>query len=97
MKTNRFIIIALLLIILGTSCEDGFLKQDPQTKLSSDQVFEKPESVQAFVYGLYYQWRANRVNRKCFYTMLGTDEVQVGEYQVRTNASLGSLSKYDGY
>ena len=84
MKTNRYIIIALLLIILGTSCEDGFLKQDPQTKLSSDQVFEKPESVQAFVYGLYYQWRANRVNRKCFYTMLGTSRRISGENECFT-------------
>ena len=86
MKTNRYIVIALLLSIFVSSCEDGFLKQDPQTSLSSEQVFEKPENVQAFVYGLYYQWRATRVNRKGFYTILGTDEAQQREYQVRTNA-----------
>ena len=35
MKTNRYIVIALLLSIFVSSCEDGFLKQDPQTSLSS--------------------------------------------------------------
>ena len=44
MKTNRYIVIALLLLIFVSSCEDGFLKQDPQTSLSSEQVFEKPAS-----------------------------------------------------
>ncbi len=97
MKTNRYIVIALLLSIFVSSCEDGFLKQDPQTSLSSEQVFEKPENVQAFVYGLYYQWRATRVNRKGFYTILGTDEAQQGEYQVRTNAMQAAFDKYDGY
>ena len=38
MKTNRYIVIALLLSIFVSSCEDGFLKQDPQTSLSSEQV-----------------------------------------------------------
>ena len=36
MKTNRYIVIALLLSIFVSSCEDGFLKQDPQTSLSSE-------------------------------------------------------------
>lgn len=53
--------------------------------------------MQAFVYGLYYQWRATRVNRKGFYTILGTDEAQQGEYQVRTNAMQAAFDKYDGY
>ena len=94
MKTNRYIVIALLLSIFVSSCEDSFLKQDPQTSLSSEQVFEKPENVQAFVYGLYYQWRATRVNRKGFYTILGTDEAQQGEYQVRTNAMQAAFDKF---
>lgn len=40
MKTNRYIVIALLLSIFVSSCEDGFLKQDPQTSLSSEQVLK---------------------------------------------------------
>lgn len=101
MKTNiNKIILSIALgalIIVSSSCEDGFLKQDPQTKLSSEQIFKNPENVQAFVYGLYYQWRATRINRKCFYTILGTDEAQQGEYQVRTNANMAAYDKYDGY
>lgn len=40
MKTNRYIVIALLLSIFVSSCEDSFLKQDPQTSLSSEQVLK---------------------------------------------------------
>lgn len=99
MKIRNIIIIAMgaMLMFLAASCEDGFLKQDPQTTLSSDQVFSKPENVQAFVYGLYYKWRDTRVNRKGFYMILGTDEAQQGEYQVRTDAMQAAFDKYDGY
>lgn len=89
-----------LIAIMSTisySCEDGFLKQDPQTQLSSEQVFETPEGIQSFVYGLYYQWRTTRVNRKGFYMMLGTDEAQQGEYQVKTTPMQAAFDKYDGY
>lgn len=79
------------------SCVDGFLQQDPQTQFSSEQVFENSENIQAFVYGLYYRWRDTRVNRKGFYTILGTDEAQQGEYQVNTDAMQAALDKYDGY
>ena len=51
MKTNRYIVIALLLSIFVSSCEDGFLKQDPQTSLSSEQVFEKPENAKLLFMG----------------------------------------------
>ena len=90
-------ILGTLTLVSLSSCEDGFLKQNPQTKLSNEQIFENPDNVQAFVYGLYYQWRATRINRKCFYTILGTDEAQQGEYQIRTNANLAAYDKYDGY
>lgn len=94
---KKYIYIIIFFTIVGFSCKDPFLEQEPQTALSSEQVFENPESVQAFVYGLYYQWRTTRVNRKGFYTMLGTDEAQQGEYQVRTEPMQAAFDRYDGY
>jgi len=34
---------------------------------------------------------------KVFFLLLGTDEVQQGEYQVRTEAQQSGLDKYDGF
>ncbi len=98
---NRIIIylttaFAFILIFLS-SCKDDFLEQNPQTSLSSEQMFTSLENVQPFLNGLYFKWRSTRVNRKGFYLMLGTDESQQGEYQVRTDAEQAGFDKYDGF
>lgn len=99
MKTTKiFIILTAFVVASGFwSCSEDFLKQDPQTSMSNDQVFESLDNVQFFLDGLYFQWRDTRVNRKGFFLMLGTDESQQGEYQLRTDAEQGGLDKYDGF
>jgi hypothetical protein len=79
------------------SCESKFLDQDPKTSLSTEQLFESLDNVQPFLNGLYIKFRSTRVNRKGFFLMLGTDESQQGEYQVRTDAEQAGLDKYDGF
>ncbi|HYX09490.1 MAG TPA: RagB/SusD family nutrient uptake outer membrane protein, partial [Bacteroidales bacterium] len=99
MNTSKNNIIGFLLfvLILMTSCNDDFLNQNPQTSLSSDQLFSSLDNVQPFLDGLYFKWRDTRVNRKGFFLMLGMDESQQGEYQVRTDPDQGGLDKYDGF
>ncbi|NMB81517.1 MAG: RagB/SusD family nutrient uptake outer membrane protein [Ignavibacteria bacterium] len=100
MKTSKIIFITILLLALGfihSGCNEDFLNQDPQTSLSDNQVFESLDNVQFFLDGLYFEWRFTRVNRRGFYLMLGTDESQQGEYQMRTEAEQGGLDKYDGF
>lgn len=80
-----------------SSCEDGFLNQDPQTSLSTEQLFSSLDNIQPFMDGLYFRWRNTRVNRKGLFTMLGTDESQQGEYQAKNDASQGGLDKYNGF
>jgi hypothetical protein len=95
---KRFTTASLAIILaLAPSCSDDFLDQDPKTALSVEQVFESLDNVQPFLNGLYFNWRSTRVNRKGFFLMLGTDESQQGEYQVRTDADQGGLDKYDGF
>lgn len=99
MNTRKIFLplILALIVAMTISCNDDFLNQDPQTSLSSEQVFSSLDNVQPFLNGLYAKWRSSRVNRKGFFLMLGTDESQQGEYQVRTDADQGGLDKYDGF
>lgn len=99
MKTNKIFTILIAIILTGSfwNCSEDFLKQDPQTSMSNDQLFESLDNVQFFLDGLFFQWRDTRVNRKGFFLMLGTDESQQGEYQMRTDAEQGGLDKYDGF
>ncbi len=96
MKTQNRIILYIL-ALLACSCQDDFLTQDPQTRFSTRQVFSSLDNVQAFNFGIYYKWRDTRVNRKAFYSMLGTDEAQLGEYQMRTEALSAAFDRFDGY
>jgi hypothetical protein len=99
MKTIKKSIIAIAIIIAASlvSCNKDFLAQNPQTALSSEQLFASIDNVQPFLNGLYFKWRSTRVNRRGFFLMLGTDESQQGEYQVRTDADQAGLDKYDGF
>lgn len=99
MKTIKKGILGVLLAVVAflTSCNKDFLNQDPQTSLSSEQLFSSLDNVQPFLNGLYFKWRSTRVNRKGFLLMLGTDESQQGEYQVRTDADQSGLDKYSGF
>lgn len=100
MKTYIILITILGGLALSTflpSCTDDFLAQDPQTSLSTEQIFADIDNIQAFLNGIYFKWRDTRINRKGFFLLLGTDEVQQGEYQVRTDAVQAGLDKYDGF
>jgi starch-binding outer membrane protein, SusD/RagB family len=99
MKTYRRSVSLLLLITIAliTSCQKDFLDQDPKTSLSTEQLFASLDNVQPFLNGLYTKFRNTRVNRKGFFLMLGTDECQQGEYQVRTDADQAGFDKYDGF
>ncbi|MBN1131846.1 MAG: RagB/SusD family nutrient uptake outer membrane protein [Bacteroidales bacterium] len=92
-----FGIVSISLLLILAACEPEFLKQDPQTSLSTEQLFESLDNVQPFLNGLYFKWRSTRVNRKGFFLMLGTDESQQGEYQVATDAPQAGLDKYNGF
>ena len=80
MKRNSLILLTLLLYsstpLLLTSCKDNFLNQEPQTQLSTEQVFASLDNVQPYLNGVYNAWREQHINRKGFYLMLGTDETQ---------------------
>jgi hypothetical protein len=78
------------------ACND-FLEENPQTSLSTEQVFANLDNIQPYLDGIYFKWKNTRVNRKAYFTLLGTDEIQQGEYQVMTDPPQAGLDKYDGF
>jgi hypothetical protein len=86
----------IVFIFLFSSCSD-FLEETPQTALSTEQVFADKNNIQPYLDGVYFKWKTTRVNRKAYFTLLGTDEIQQGEYQVSTDAPQAGLDKYDGF
>lgn len=99
MKTIKITTMGIVVaaVSLFPACGDNFLVQDPRTSLSTRQLFASIDNIQPYLDGLYFKWRDTRINRKGFFLMLGTDECQQGEYQVKTDAAQGGLDKYDGF
>ena len=89
------LVICTILALSLSSCD--FLSQEPQTSLSPEQLVLSIDNMQPYINGIYYSWRDTRINRKGFFLMLGLDETQQGEYQVRTDAQQAALDKYDGF
>ena len=95
---KRIYIISILIgLLYGLSSCSDFLFEDPKTSMSTAQIFADIDNIQPYLNGIYFKYRDTRVNRKGFFLLLGTDEVQQGEYQVRTEAQQSGLDKYDGF
>ena len=95
---KRIYIISILVgLLYGLSSCNDFLFEDPKTSMSTAQIFADIDNIQPYLNGIYFKYRDTRVNRKGFFLLLGTDEVQQGEYQVRTEAQQSGLDKYDGF
>ena len=94
-KIEKLILLCGWCLVALTGC--NFLSQEPQTSLSYEQLVVDMNNIQPYLNGIYYSWRDTRINRKGFFLMLGMDETQQGEYQVRTDAQQAALDKYDGF
>ena len=97
MKTAKTYIIMLsvaaMMVLSGCS---SFLSQEPQTALSTEQVFADLENIQPYLNGVYYCFRRTRYERTGLYVFLGLDETRQGDYQVWTEAPQASLDYYNG-
>jgi hypothetical protein len=81
-----------------TSCSD-FLERESLTTLTEEQAYEKLESVETLVQGLYRLYAADvRSGGNGMRTLLGTDECQLGQDQQISSAdrSVPGLSSHDG-
>jgi len=95
LKPLKFVMIFLTAASL-VSCSD-FLEEPPRTYQSSEQIFADLAKTQAFLDGVYFKWKQTRVNRKAFFTMLGSDEIQQGEYQCMQESYSYYQGAFDSY
>jgi len=91
-KNKIFIVIISILMLATVSCTD-FLVQDPQSSMTSSQVFDKVENIDPYILGLYKQWREVHKGRGGIY--YGTDEASLGGVQARDNSERRALDSYN--
>lgn len=87
--------VSLVGLLSLVSCA-GFLDEEPQTKLTEEEIYSDEENISLLISGLYTQWRNTKQDRGGFIFTLGTDEGKQGGQQVHENSVQASLDKYDG-
>jgi len=91
-KNNILMFIGAVLLLFATSCSD-FLDQEPESKPSPEAIFKDPKATNAYVLGLYKQWRDCHKPRSDYY--LGTDEIKLGGVQYRDNQNRRGIELYN--
>lgn len=91
-KNKIFIgILVAVLSLFNASCSK-FLEVDPESKIQDDAIFDNEENLNAYLLGLYKDWRDAHKNRIEMY--IGTDEANVGGIQWRDNNNRKGLDTY---
>lgn len=92
---KKFSICAMTLFVAATSaCTDDFLTEEPQTSMSVEQIFSDTKNIQYYLNGLYQKIRQCRNSREGLRLNHGTDELQIGECQLRDYPDKGSFDTF---
>jgi hypothetical protein len=81
--------------IFSASCSN-FLDEKSVTRLDESQVYSDVNLVETSLKGIYANWKAIRTDEQGLIMMMGTDEIQQGALQMKSDASKGGLDRYDG-
>lgn len=80
--------------MLSASC-NKFLDERSMTKLDESQVYSDVNLVETSLKGIYANWKAVRTDEQGLITMMGTDDIQQGAFQMKSDPSKGGLDRYD--
>jgi hypothetical protein len=98
METNMKKIIVQILVagvvLSSVSCKK-FLTEDSKTKLDQSQVYSDVNLIETSLQGAYATWKNTRTDEQGTITMMGTDEIQQGAYQMKSDAAKGGFDRYD--
>lgn len=83
------------LAMFSASCSN-FLDERSTTKLDESQVYSDVNLVETSLKGIYANWKAVRTDEQGLIMMMGTDEIQQGAFQMKSDAQKGGLDRYDG-
>ena len=95
MKRNITWVLAAGFVILSASCSK-FLDERSTTKLDESQVYSDVNLVETSLKGIYSKWKAIRTDEQGLIMMMGTDEIQQGAFQMKSDPNKGGLDRYDG-
>jgi len=82
-------------VIFAASCKK-FLTEESLTKMDEDKVYTDIGLIETSLKGVYANWKGTRTDEQGLITMMGTDEVQQGAFQMKSDALKGGLDRYDG-
>jgi hypothetical protein len=82
-------------VLFSASCKK-FLTEESKTKLDEDKVYSNVELIETSLKGVYANWKNIRTDEQGIITMMGTDELQQGAFQMKSDALKGGLDRYDG-
>ena len=83
-----------LVAVLASSCKK-FLTENSKTKLDESTVYSDINLTETSLKGTYANWKDLRTDEQGLITMMGTDELQQGAFQMKSDASKGGLDRYD--
>ncbi|PUZ24669.1 Starch-binding associating with outer membrane [Chitinophaga costaii] len=92
-RTIKWALIAGLIMVVS-SCKK-FLDEQSITKLDENKVYADLDLVETSLKGIYANWKAVRTDEQGTIMMMGTDEIQQGAYQMKSDAQKGGLDRYD--
>lgn len=92
---KKFSICAMALVVaVMPACTDDFLTEEPQTSKSIEQILSDSDNIQYYLNGLYAKLRQCRNSREGLRLNHGTDELQIGECQLRDYPDKGSFDTF---
>lgn len=89
------IFIAGVVVFSASSCKK-FLTEESLTKLDENKVYSDIGLTETSLKGIYGSWKNIRTDEQGLITMMGTDELQQGAFQMKSDAAKGGLDRYDG-
>ncbi|MBW8684471.1 RagB/SusD family nutrient uptake outer membrane protein [Chitinophaga rhizophila] len=81
--------------MLSVSCSN-FLDERSTTRLDESQVYEDVNLVETSLKGVYAKWKFIRTDEQGLIMMMGTDEIQQGAFQMKSDPQKGGLDRFDG-
>jgi len=80
--------------MFSASCSN-FLDEKSKTKLDESQVYSDVNLVETSLKGVYANWKVIRTDEQGLIMMMGTDEVQQGAFQMKSDAQKGGIDRYN--
>ena len=92
-KKFSFCAIAFFVATMS-ACTEEFLSEEPQTSLSVEQILSDNDNIQYYLNGLYAKLRQCRNSREGLRLNHGTDELQIGQCQLRDYPDKGAFDTF---